>query len=141
MVAGASVVENVGMRRIMGCSGLLVVSVVTVAVEESTTMSCAGSAGSCRSPGCIVAIIVLTKDCVVGGSRLTGGGSRIRETSVVCTAVADAVMTKCTTIANTVVIADVVIGGGHGYVIAGVVGMSRTISSTTAGESGKETHG
>ena len=143
MVAVCSLIVNVGVSC-MGGGGLLVVSAVTItvtiAVEEPTTVSCAGSARRYRSRSCVVIIAILTEDSVTGGSRVAGSGG-IHETSIICTAMVDTVMTNSTTMPKTVVVTNVVIGGGHGYVVAGAVRMSRSISSTTAGEIGKETHG
>ena len=138
VVAVWSLAVNVGMRG-MGGGGLLIVNSIAVAVEEPTTVMCAGSARSCRSRGCVGVVTTLTENSVVGSSRVTGGGG-IHVTSIVCTAVADAVMTNSTTMTNTIVVTDVVVCGGHRYVIAGTVGMSCSISSTTTGEIGKETH-
>ena len=139
MVAVCSLIVNVGVRSMCG-GGLLVASAVAIAVEEPTAMNCAGSARRCRSRSCVVIIAILTEDSVIGGSGVADSGG-IHETSIICTAMVDTVMTNSTTMPNTVVVTNVVIGGGHGYVVVGAVGMSRSISSTTAGEIGKQTHG
>ena len=54
---------------------------------------------------------------------------------------ADAVISNRATMTNTVIITEMVIGGSHGYVVAGAIGVICRISSTTTGETGKETHG